>query len=367
MLVLNTVFFFLMRLAFTVVANFFKGLFFSTETSPLPVALHSTSVEKAPEPSPPCITRELISLADSSPFPDSDSDSIIGSDNEDTRLDIEDTELDIEAQSNKHPTSENIDTNVDSVIDCKDVDLDFEMEKKLSAISNNDDVDVDDDISDKQSFSDMVSEAFLTFQVLSAVVTFALALSNVPKTPGTMWQQYSVLYGVVLNSGYLNTLISIGVKYAQATDTNSIMPKAQKSRFSWYVVNLYGIIIPSVFTHILPGLIAYFWVLMILSFPLSMGFVFLKVFSESSYCAGVKGTHFMDFAYEFMARLLFLFACQTLFNYMYILYSFDSSTLTPQQYIDVIVIEYKLRSQSVCLFYHFTDNISSGLAFFSWL
>ena len=68
---------------------------------------------------------------------------------------------------------------------------------------------------------------------------------------------------------------------------------------------------------------------------------------------------------EYFGRLLMILIYQTLYNYMYLIYFSDTSL--KHSYINSIIYEYQLRSQTLCNFQHFADSPQNFITFFSWL
>lgn len=205
---------------------------------------------------------------------------------------------------------------------------------------------------------------FLYFQGVAALVSFALHCKKLNPNQ-TYWNRYQNLYGEVLNSAVLTFLISCWI-YVSENENSEQKNKSRVMSFAACGLVITGLLfIPPLLTHIVPAIVVYCWIfiLFFIAFVVALLVVIL--------CIG----HFVNGgeqltpgqlrkAIEIFTRLAAIFFFQTMFNYMYIYYKVQPSTA--DEYLGVIYTEYKLRSQTYCLFEHIWE-LGSSLVFFSWL
>lgn len=234
-------------------------------------------------------------------------------------------------------------------------------------------------LTQKSSISDS-KIAFLYFQFCTAVLSIAVACKNVDHSKST-WQQYNDFYGLLLNSSALTYIISLIPVLATAHSEERMFSFLGGTGSLMCLLCLY----PPLITHILPGMFAYIWV--------EAGFIFslfgvffvldmlLQYFSNDTIqilAAVDENENASEFSMklsklllEMGYRLVAIMICQTFYNYMYLLYNATngstSGVISGHDYIQVIIEEYNLRSQTKCLFYNMLDTTENAIVFFNWL
>lgn len=217
------------------------------------------------------------------------------------------------------------------------------------------------------------------FQGVNALIALVYAfLLRDPTRSG--WQQYKNFYGFLLNSSFLTFFISSCFIVIPVFNGN------QGSEPNWivdvstlcFMIQLV-ILMPPFITHFFPGLVVYFWMLLILYVALA---VFAGVLTLVGRFLGFKfsGQGFMfksekynKFVLETTARAGLIFCLQTFFTYMVFYYAYaasdthDFKVISGEHYLGVVSHEYNLRSQTACNFQHALSDVKNGLVFFSWL
>ena len=133
------------------------------------------------------------------------------------------------------------------------------------------------------------------------------------------------------------------------------------------------ILLPPLFTHIMPAMLMYFWI-SAPSFWLAFKmFIFWRqiveehetsIFSYLGFRQVFIEYHVQFFA-EIFLRLLFIFLFHTLFNWSSLIYlQLVTSPLTA--YVDVIKQDVHLRSQYVCFERHAIESARGITTLFSW-
>jgi hypothetical protein len=216
------------------------------------------------------------------------------------------------------------------------------------------------------------------------------------------WQQYENFYGLILNSAVLNSLISMSsltsfIQYAGRKGFK-LLPGTKSTRNPYFILlaalylPIVLVVLPSLFTHMIPGMIVYVWVMMIVLlctvygvfavvqriedlFGMEYSFGILDEHYDEDFLRAVIGDNMFSPAgklrYQFIwagFRLCFHFSFLSLFNYMHFFYLLSSSGgVPPNDYLGVITDDYALRTQTFCLYEHYKDDYRNMIIFFSWL
>ena len=225
----------------------------------------------------------------------------------------------------------------------------------------------------KNSFR--VKLAFLFFQAIFGIGSLVICIMNIDHSKSN-WNNYQDFYGKLLNSSALTLLVSI-ILFATNSDTIS-------NNYMNYdtITNIMGmffliwiiIFFPTFYTHIILGIIIYFWVF----FPLLLMIVFftLTIMLTINYLVKTNNNDderiqqkVVNMTMSVMFRLITIAFMQTCYNYMYIFYQIkpEHTYMSGEQYISVITTEYEYRTQTYCEFEHAVSSIQYGMVFFSWL
>jgi len=212
-----------------------------------------------------------------------------------------------------------------------------------------------------------VPTLFLRLQILYAGITAVLILIYFEKG-ATPWESYSNLQGLLANSSITTTLISCFMAVGN-TDEETSEEREESGAVGAALCML--IFAPLFFTHILPGVVLFGWVgLVLLLLIFCVGNLYRMCVE---YLLGVgESTPYQKFAVklmmEFFFRIFFTFIIQTLTNYMSILYTYQPGHISPGMYIDVIVREWDLRSQTECFLSSQAEGSKLGfITLFSFL
>lgn len=197
------------------------------------------------------------------------------------------------------------------------------------------------------------------------------------------WRQYENFYGLLMNSAFLNFPISVilFVFELEFRELNMVAPDREEFRAFNFSMIVFGLCLifalPALATHILPAMIVYFWVFLIALITVAVCSIAIEWVSRILYDDNIavfevlleRHNSFKILYVLLLAswRLFMVYIFQTLYNYMYLFYAIDEVPVPANQYLGVIADEYSLRSQTACLFHHYTDNIGNVLIFFNWL
>jgi hypothetical protein len=119
---------------------------------------------------------------------------------------------------------------------------------------------------------------------------------------------------------------------------------------------------PPLLTHAIPGFWLYIWLLLpMICIPLAIYSLLVEQLRVVKKESQFKSLIFLDI----FLRLYLLLWLQTFFNYMTLLYRYQA--LNGDNYLQVIVDEYHLRTQTYCAFDTFASDAKSVLVFFSWI
>lgn len=236
--------------------------------------------------------------------------------------------------------------------------------------------------------------AFLVFQWASAWVSVVVAFQGIDRDLNT-WNRYQDFYGFLVNSSVMNYLFSV-LSYALVNlkGEEKSKPKSNNNEVScdecvgtvigWILLFPVAVLLPCFFTHIFPGYALYVWVYGLyfaawglLYFLVSIGFEcagydsrYLEGFLQGEH--GELGKQIGLVAWKVFARLFFLLFMQSGFNYSYLYYDAlhgvaAGKIMTHKTYVNVVVEEFVLRSQTLCSFEHFADSVENIVVFFSWV
>lgn len=227
-----------------------------------------------------------------------------------------------------------------------------------------------------------VEIAFMLVQTIFAITSFVISCISVDSSM-SRWDQYQHFYGMVLNSSILTLFISSffflaeHVRSEDAIKENELYGRKpvflKKGTFEYNFASFTWIgssvvLLPPFCTHVLPGLVTYFWIMLIFMFIIGNVYKFFSALGDRFDRTPIVLEYKLKLKY-ILVRLMILLALQTMYNYMYLFYQVHPAgvVISAEQYIGVVAREYALRTQTYCQFHQGTNNLVNAMVFFNWL
>ena len=222
---------------------------------------------------------------------------------------------------------------------------------------------------------------FFYLQLAYGLVSIIMACVTVSKLQMSSWDVYTALFGIISNSCVPMTFFQL-FKLSILEKREMQMKQLENSTFIFLGIFSLFMITPF-FTHLLPMIILYVWViifvfaaLMALSIVLYLmvdatGIVAYITSLFQSKKKAIDDTidnrvmeYLSTFYVELVLRFIVIFFVQTLFNYACAVYQFPIP-MSPQQYLWVIVRDYQLRTQTYCYFQKSFNSGAAGIVLFT--
>jgi hypothetical protein len=224
---------------------------------------------------------------------------------------------------------------------------------------------------------------FFYLQLAYGFVSIIMACVTVSKLQLSSWDVYTALFGIISNSCVPMTFFQ-AFKLAKLEGREMQMELLENSALAPLGIFSLFMITPF-FTHLLPMIILYVWVimfvfaaLMALNIVLSLmvgatGIVayitsLFRIKKEVKAIEDTIDNRVMEYLYTFyvelVLRFMVIFFVQTLFNYACAVYQFPVP-MSPQQYLWVIVRDYQLRTQTYCYFQKSFNSGAAGIVLFT--
>lgn len=234
-----------------------------------------------------------------------------------------------------------------------------------------------------QFFSIAISEAFkypkaafFYIQAFSAIISIVVALVDACTANKNSWNTYQDFYGVVLNSSFLTFCISLTEFGFSLTDEKLSRDNYDRAArlppvvfsvsnaLSWFSI---GFLLPPFFTHIIPAVFLYCWIFLIIGFGTIIATVLVFTIAEyNERLVEIWGQAFENAVMSLFFRYFWVMICIVAFDLAYFFYH-NTHGVSPIDYIAVVISEYDLRTQTLCLLRHYEENAQNYLILFSWL
>lgn len=116
-------------------------------------------------------------------------------------------------------------------------------------------------------------------------------------------------------------------------------------------------------------MLVYCWITLPTFFIFVLGFLFAEFGGRSVFAAyGFRDTfadYFSRLMFEVLLRFLFIFTFHTLFNWGSLLYQ-QGLPISTEGYISVLVMDWRLRSQTACFLAPSLNSAQQVVMFLSW-
>ena len=223
---------------------------------------------------------------------------------------------------------------------------------------------------------------FLLVQAAFGFTSFALALRHSINNDHhkSTFIRYQNFYGLVMNSSMMtafiacityNMVIADNISNGDTDDAFGFL--AHLPAHANLAIFIFLLLLPAIITHTGPAVYAYLWmaiivfiVIVIIVYPITL--IKKHYFDNHKWTVSEKTAHLLEETLSnVFYRVLLIIFFQTFYNYMALLYLYPEVPISGQHYMDVIAHEYRLRSQTACLFEHYNQNVQNSLVFFNWL
>ena len=221
--------------------------------------------------------------------------------------------------------------------------------------------------------------AFLWYQILISYFGFISAIivqSDSNKSNGlSNWTKYNNVYGLYINSVALTPVITV-LYFLGKFWIGTFQPTSEGNKVQWEldfpeeaskILRQMGFLsylplVPAIYTHIIPGLIYYFWIILVALLLFLLYCVIIRsVLNVLIEWTGRIHVRAESILFQVGFRICCMLLFQTLYNYM------SATYLTSDSYSDIIVSDYYLRSQTACIIHHQWDNMRNALTILNWV
>lgn len=222
---------------------------------------------------------------------------------------------------------------------------------------------------------------FYYMQIISAIISIIVAFVHID-TSLSLWNQYENLYAVIVNSGVPTACYShIKMMFLDKREPQMYGGKSRDNHFfpgfpaavQFLTTLPFLFMVPVVFSHVIPAFIMYGYMTLLIGIPFCCGMCGLLG------CFRVRGEnnplaiYFMMLFAEIMGRFLFVLVFQVFFGYSAYAFSVsktskigDTNIMSPTAYIDAIIFDYTLRSQTICFIKNTALSAQGWVLLFSW-